>query len=282
MEYRDFRDGIRLSAIGMGTYYDPPWIFLSMLGVYRGREMKVKAIREGIMTGINFIDTAELYNTEGMVRDAIEGIKRDEVFIASKAWITHLSYDGVISAARKSAKRLGVSYIDLYYAHFPPVFHSIRDVMRGMERLLDEGVIRYIGVSNFSLKQIVEAQNSLAKAEISAVQMPYSLADRRIEKDIIPYAKQNRISVVCYYPLGHGRLASSMDQRLVEMVSKRHGQKTKAQIALNWIISKHENAFPIPRASNPAHVVEDAGAVGWRLESDEIIELERAFGKLNP
>lgn len=279
MEYRDFKGDIKLSVIGMGTYYDPPWILLSRLGIYRGRERKIKAIRAGLSLGINFIDTAELYNTEEMVKEAVGDVKRDEVFIASKAWITHLSYDGLLKAARRSAQRLGSKYIDLYYVHFPPIFHSISEVMRGMERLLNEGIIRHIGVSNFSLSQMVEAQGSLGKAEIAAVQMPYSLADRRIESDIIPYTKKSKISLICYYPLGHGSLVSPRNSKIVERISERHGGKSMAQIALNWIISKHENAFPIPRASNPDHVVENAGAAGWRLDEDEIKTLEGEFSR---
>lgn len=277
MEYREFRDGIKISVIGMGTYYDAPWIALSRLGIFRGRETKIAAIRRGLELGLNVIDTAELYNTEGLVAEAIRGSKRDEVFIASKAWVTHLSYEGVIKAAKRSAERLGTSYIDLYYAHFPPTIHKIEEVMRGMERLVEEGLIRYIGVSNFSLKQIIRAQESLRRAEIAAVQAPYSLIDRRIEHDILPYAKGNGISVFCYYPLGHGRIVSSKAPRIMEEISQRHGGKTVAQIALNWIISKHENAFPIPRASRPEHVEENAGAAGWRLDQGEMAALEGAF-----
>jgi len=114
----------------------------------------------------------------------------------------------------------------------------------------------------------------LKKYEVVSLQMPYSLIDRRIEADIIPYAKRENLAILCYYPLGHGRLIREFPRDLVEMVSRNHGPRTPAQIALNWIITKHENAFPIPRASNPMHVKENLGAVGWRLSDEEIKAIE--------
>jgi Aldo/keto reductases, related to diketogulonate reductase len=149
--------------------------------------------------------------------------------------------------------------------------------MRAMEYLVDSGVIRFIGVSNFSLDQIIEAQGALKKYEIVSVQLPYNLIDRKIESDIIPYTKKNRMALIAYYPLGHGRLIREFPKEALELVRKRHGYRTPAQIALNWLVSKYDNVFPIPRASNPEHVKEDLGAVGWRLDEDEIRIIEGFF-----
>jgi len=275
MEYRVFgRSGVKVSAVGMGTYYDPAWIVLSRLGILRSRRLKVQALRLGLENGINLIDTAEIYGSEPIVAEAIRGFNRDELFIATKVWPTHLKYNSVIKAARNSARRLGVKYIDLYQIHFPNRRVPIAETMRAMEHLVDEGLIRFIGLSNFNLNQVIEAQGALKKYEVVSLQMPYSLIDRRIEADIIPYAKRENLAILCYYPLGHGRLIREFPRDLVEMVSRNHGPRTPAQIALNWIITKHENAFPIPRASNPMHVKENLGAVGWRLSDEEIKAIE--------
>jgi diketogulonate reductase-like aldo/keto reductase len=275
MEYRVFgRSGVKVSAVGMGTYYDPVWIVLSRLGILRSRRLKVQALRLGLENGINLIDTAEIYGSEPLVAEAIRGFNRDELFIATKVWPTHLKYDSVIKAARNSARRLGVRYIDLYQVHFPNRRVPIAETMRAMEQLVDEGLIRFIGLSNFNLNQVIEAQGALKKYEVISLQMPYSLIDRRIEADIIPYAKRENLAILCYYPLGHGRLIREFPKDLVEMVSRNHGPRTPAQIALNWIITKHENAFPIPRASNPMHVKENLGAVGWRLSDEEVKAIE--------
>ncbi|NAZ28791.1 MAG: aldo/keto reductase [Caldivirga sp.] len=275
MEYRVFgRSGVKVSAVGMGTYYDPVWIVLSRLGILRSRRLKVQALRLGLENGINLIDTAEIYGSEPIVAEAIRGFNRDELFIATKVWPTHLKYNSVIKAARNSARRLGVRYIDLYQVHFPNRRVPITETMRAMEQLVDEGLIRFIGLSNFNLNQVIEAQRALKKYEVVSLQMPYSLIDRRIEADIIPYAKRENLAILCYYPLGHGRLIREFPKDLVEMVSRNHGPRTPAQIALNWIITKHENAFPIPRASNPMHVRENLGAVGWRLSDEEVKAIE--------
>jgi diketogulonate reductase-like aldo/keto reductase len=258
----------------MGTYYDPVWIVLSRLGILRSRRLKVQALRLGLENGINLIDTAEIYGSEPIVAEAIRGFNRDELFIATKVWPTHLKYNSVIKAARNSARRLGVRYIDLYQVHFPNRRVPIAETMRAMEQLVDEGLIRFIGLSNFNLNQVIEAQGALKKYEVVSLQMPYSLIDRRIEADIIPYAKRENLAILCYYPLGHGRLIREFPRDLVEMVSRNHGPRTPAQIALNWIITKHENAFPIPRASNPMHVRENLGAVGWRLSDEEVKAIE--------
>jgi len=268
------RSGVKVSAVGMGTYYDPAWIVLSRLGILRSRRLKVQALRLGLENGINLIDTAEIYGSEPLVAEAIRGFNRDELFIATKVWPTHLKYNSVIKAARNSARRLGVRYIDLYQVHFPNRRVPITETMRAMEQLVDEGLIRFIGLSNFNLNQVIEAQGALKKYEVVSLQMPYSLIDRRIEADIIPYAKRENLAILCYYPLGHGRLIREFPRDLVEMVSRNHGPRTPAQIALNWIITKHENAFPIPRASNPMHVRENLGAVGWRLSDEEVKAIE--------
>lgn len=278
MEYRVFgRSQVKVSVIGMGTYYDPAWIVLSRLGIMRSRERKMQAIRLGLENGINLIDTAEIYGSEPLIGEVIRDFPRDELFIATKVWPSHLRYEAVIKAAQASLRRLGVKYIDLYQIHFPNSRVPIEETMRAMEYLVDKGIIRFIGLSNFNLSQIIKAQQALKKYEIVSIQMPYSLIDRRIEADIIPYAKRENIAILCYYPLGHGKLVSNFPREIIELVSRNHGPKTPAQIALNWIITKHENAFPIPRASNPDHVRENLDAVHWRLNDYEVKVIEESI-----
>ncbi|GAB6944020.1 aldo/keto reductase [Vulcanisaeta sp. JCM 14467] len=275
MEYRAFgKTGVKVSVIGMGTYYDPAWIILSRLGIRPGYDRRLRALRVGLEGGINFIDTAEIYGSEPLVGEAIRGFDREELFIATKVWPTHLRYEAVIKATKRSLARLGVKYIDLYQIHFPNRRVPITETMRAMEYLVDNGLIRFIGLSNFSLNQVIEAQGALKKYEVASIQMPYSLMDRRIEADIIPYAKKNGMAVIAYYPLGHGRLIREFPRDALEVIARNHGPKTVAQVVLNWIISKHENVFPIPRASNPDHVRENLGAAGWRLSEEEIRILE--------
>ena len=104
----------------MGTYYDVSWIMGSRLLSHReGREDKVAALKRGIELGINLIDTAEMYDTEPLVAEAIRGCKRDTLFIATKVWSTHLRYNQVLKAAQRSLAKLQCDYIDLYQIHWP-------------------------------------------------------------------------------------------------------------------------------------------------------------------
>lgn len=237
MEYREFgKSKIKVSAIGMGTYYDPPWIGASRLfGRRQGREDKIAALKSGIELGINHIDTAEIYDTEPLVAEAIKGYRRDTLFIATKVWRSHLKYDQVLKAAQRSLEKLQCSYIDLYQIHWPNARVPIKETMRAMEKLVDDGTIRYIGVSNFSLSQMKEAEEALSKHELVSNQVEYSLRIRKIEDDVLPHCNRNSIAILAYRPLAHGTLAnpSGKLKTIVDEISQKHDGKTPTQIALN-------------------------------------------------
>ena|SRR5271170_1403659 len=267
------KTGRVVTEIGMGTYYDKPWIRVAKHGFAIGAARKIKALRAGLDGGMNLIDTAEAYFSEPFVAKAIKGRKRDELFIATKVWLDHLHRDDLVMALEKSLRRMELTYVDLYQVHFPNSDVPIAETMGAMEEMMSKGRIRAIGVSNFSLEQTMEANSALARSEIAASQVNYSLVHRKVEKDIIPYCQQNGIAVLAYYPLGHGTLAKPSPK--VEAICRKNS-KTAAQVALNWLVSK-PNVFAIPRASRANHVVEDLGGGDWRLSDGDIAELEREF-----
>lgn len=141
-----------------------------------------------------------------------------------------------------------------------------------MEEMVDKGLVKYIGVSNFSLKQMVEANGVLKKYRLASNQMPYHLADRRMEKEILPYCRREGIALLAYIPLGHGKLTSSP---ALARIGQKYG-KTASQVALNWLLTQ-ENVFPIPRASSSGHVTENIGSVGWKLSDEDRTELDKAY-----
>jgi len=262
----------------MGTYYDVSWIMGSRLLSHReGREDKVAALKRGIELGINLIDTAEMYDTEPLVGEAIKDSKRDTLFIATKVWSTHLRYNQVLKAAQRSLSKLQCGYIDLYQIHWPNPIVPIKDTMRAMEKLVDEGKVKYIGISNFSLSQTKEAEETLSKHELASNQVEYNLIARKIEADFLPYCERNNIVVLAYRPVAHGALANPSGKlgEVMHEISRKHNGKTPAQIALNWLVNKSKVVFPIPRASRPERVMENTGAVGWNLDSDDLIKLDR-------
>jgi diketogulonate reductase-like aldo/keto reductase len=267
------KTGRMVTEIGMGTYYDKPWIRVAKHGWSIGASRKVKSLRVGLERGINLIDTAEAYYSEPFVAKAVRGMKRDDLFIATKVWLDHLHHDDLVAALDKSLARLELSYVDLYQVHFPNSSVPIGETMGAMEEMMEKGKIRSIGVSNFSLEQMTAASAALARSEIAACQVNYSLIHRKVEKDTIPYCQRNKIAVLAYYPLGHGILSKSNPK--VEAICRRNS-KTPAQVALNWLVSK-QGVFAIPRASRPSHVIENLGGSDWRLSESDVAELEKEF-----
>jgi diketogulonate reductase-like aldo/keto reductase len=277
MNFKAFGNGgPKITEIGMGTYYDPLWIAAARsMGWMRGASAKVEALNVGLDGGINFIDTAELYGSEPLVARAIRGRKREDLFIATKVWPNHLRRDALVRALEKSLKRLETSYVDLYQVHFPNSRVPIAETMAAMEEMKDKGKLRFIGVSNFSLQQMMDASAALKKSQLASNQVQYSLVHREIEADLLPYCESNNISIITYYPLGHGKLASAGQKSKMEATCKAYS-KTSAQVSLNWLVTGR-NVFAIPRASRAEHVRENLGASGWELKPEDGALLESAY-----
>ena len=273
MRYKEFaKTGRKVSEIGMGTYYDPPWIAAGFLGWRRGAAEKIEAVKAGLDEGMTLVDTAEIYRSEPLVAKAMAGRKRDELFLATKVWTNHLRRDALVRAFEGSLKRLGTSYVDLYQVHWPNPTVPIADTMAAMDELVGAGKLMHVGVSNFTLEELREAQSALPKSELSSIQVDYSLIHRGPEQDLLPYCDREKIALLAYYPLGHGKLLK--DGRVGRLESA--GGKTKAQVALQWLAGKAD-VFPIPRASRQTHVRENAGGSGWELSTEDRLELDRRF-----
>ena len=242
----------------------------------------VEPLRRGIELGAFLLDTAEMYRTEDVTGQAIKGI-RDKVFIASKVSGSHLRYDDVLKAAEASLRELNESCIDLYQVHWPNSSVPIKDTMRAMETLVDRGQIKYIGVSNFSVRELQEAQAAMRNHPIVANQVLYNLNDRDIERDLLPYCQKHDVTILAYTPLDDGRLAKKPKfwrgrnqgmKVLDEVATQVH--KTLAQVALNWCTSR-PNVIAIPKSDSVARTEENCGASGWRLSPEQIKRLDEAF-----
>ncbi len=252
------KTGERLSEIGLGTW---------KLGVDEKKE--IEALEYGLDSGINFIDTAEMYGTEPLVAKAIR--KSKDTFIATKVSPTHFRHDEVIRACEGSLQRLGIKTIDLYQLHWPNKNVPIHETMGAMERLVDDGRIRHIGVSNFSIRELEEAQAALKKYEIVSDQIEYSMLVRDIGDELLPFCKKEGISVIAYSPLSRAHIFEPKYAELTKFlagIGERHG-KDVAQVAINWLICKG-NVIPIPKASSKKHVADLVGSAGWRLSKNEV------------
>ncbi len=275
------RTGEKIAAIGLGTW----GIGGGMMPNYSADKQAIEAIRHAVKLGMNHIDTAEIYgggHAEELVGEAIKEFARDDIFIASKVWHTNLRYDDVLRACERSLKRLQTSYIDLYYIHWPNPSIPLSETMRALERLYDEGKIRYIGVSNFSASLVEEARSCLSHADVVADQVEYSLYERSIERDLMPYCLREGITIVAYSPLGQGKLARELHDgrsrraRILMEIAKRYS-KTPIQVALNWVIW-HEHVITIPKSIRREHLEENAEAAGWKLDEKDYKLLAEAWG----
>ncbi len=266
MNYKNFGDtDLKIPEIGLGTWD------------YSGG---AEPLKKGIEQGANLIDTAEGYYNEEVVGDAVKGI-RDEVIIATKVSGRHLGYEDVLWACENSLKKLQTDYIDIYQVHWPNSSFPIKDTMEAMGKLVDEGVVMYVGVSNFSLDQMKKAQHYFPNYKIQSNQMRYNLNDRDIEEDLLPYCIENNITILAYTPLDNGILCkkegntSEKNSILNKIAAVK--SKTPGQVALNWCI-KHENVIAIPKSNSVDRTVENCGSSGWYISDDEMVQLNKTFG----
>jgi aryl-alcohol dehydrogenase-like predicted oxidoreductase len=273
-----------------------------------GEESVVKAIRRAYELGVNFIDTAEIYGggvSEEVVGKAVKEF-RDEIVIATKVWATHLTYDGVMKACERSLRRLGTDVIDLYQIHWPNPVIPISSTMRAMERLIELGKIRAVGVSNFSASRLKKAQENLRREEVVSDQVKYNLVERKVEKELLPYCERENITLIAYSPLAQGLLSAKYSGsnaprdfvrrinplfdpsilrraeplfKLLREIAARHGT-SPSQIALAWLL-KRPNVVSIPGAKSPEQAESNAQAAGIELADDEWVALSEEGKKLS-
>ena len=254
---------VRVPEIGLGVWK------------YRGG---VEPLRRGIELGAFLIDTAEIYGTEGVVGRALQGL-RDQVFLATKVAGNHLRGDAVLQSAEASLRQLDTDVIDLYQVHWPNRQVPIAETMQAMESLVDRGQVRHIGVSNFSVAELQQAQAAMQHYPIVANQVLYNLNQRKIERDLLPYCQEQDITIIAYTPLDDGRLAKrSHMRRGMRVMADIAGEvdKTLAQVALNWCTSR-PNVIAIPKSDHLDRTEENCGASGWRLSPEQVARLDTAF-----
>jgi len=257
----------RIPVLGMGT-----WAMGNSTGEKRSEE--VAALKKGIELGMGLIDTAESYGrgkSETLVSKAIENV-RDQIFLATKVSPEHFAYDDVLKSCTASIERLEVKYIDLYQLHWPNPHVSIQETMRAMEELVSQGKVRYIGVSNFSVDQVIEAQGALPRSEIVSNQVPYSPGSREIESELLPFCEKERVTIIAYSPLDRGNIPA---ERIPNAILGKY-ELTAAQAVLNWVTYK-EGVVAIPKASEIKHVEENAESLGVRFSQSDYEALSRAF-----
>ena len=264
---------IQISAIGFGTgdfFWDSDL----------SDTQKVELIRLAIEKGINIVDTAEEYgngSSEVIVGEATQDI-RDQVVIASKFSPQHHSHEDVLRCCDESLKRLKTDFIDIYQIHWPNPAIPLKETMEALINLYQDGKIRAIGISNYSLRGIKKAQKYLGNILLSSLQMEYNLFERTIEENgILSYCKKNNISLLAYSPLDQGQMSVISHNRkaLLMDIAKKHGRSLH-QIILNFIISRSP-VVAIMRTTSKRHLVENVQAMTLELSKKEVRLIEKTF-----
>ncbi len=272
------KSGKAIHPIGIGTWgvssFNNPFTQDSK---YRGVEPKIgneeseiEAIKYSLSKGQNHVDCAEMYGgfyTDEVVGRSLKGLTREELFIADKLWKTSLAKGLVRPTVEKMFQKLGTNYVDLLYIHWP--YEHWQEAIPQIDELIDEGIVRNFGVSNFTIDQMIEAQK-LAKHPIAANEMHYNvLYKSEVDDEFKYFCEQNKIQIVAYRPIERGAV---LHNPTILEIAKSHNA-TPAQISLAWLVAN--GALPIPKAIQKTHIDENVGSTNITLTKSELAELDK-------
>lgn len=283
---KKLNNGFEIPVLGLGTY--------SMGGgIERDQanddKRDIAAIKAAINLGVKHIDTAELYAegyAEVLVGQAIKDFDRSKLFLASKVQKTHLNSKDIKIAVKNSLKRLGTDYLDLYFLHRYPSQDNLEECLRAMNELIEEGLIKNIGICNFNLEHTKRAC-AQSKHPIVATQVHYNLQFREPEiSGLLDFCQKNDIFLIAWRPVNqgmHNKTGIDLTKSEVPIVNEmcKKYQKTSSQIAINWLISQ-DAVVSVVKTSNTEHLHDDLGSVDWNMAKEDIERLRKEFPDQKP
>jgi len=227
-----------------------------------------ESVRTALEMGYRHIDTAQLYDNEAYVGDGIEraDVDREEITLGTKLWPGDLASDRVPEAVSESLDRLGVDYVDILYVHWPAKDYDPADTLGAFSELRDEGLIRHIGVSNFTADLLDEAR---AACDVPIAVNQVELHPLLPQPDLIEYCRGHDIEVVAYSPLARGEVFEIPE---ITDIARENGL-SEAQVAIAWLLSK-DGVHPIPKASSEDHIRGNLDAADIELASDELARID--------
>ena len=272
MKYETIRT-LTLPKIGFGTWnigggsYANPTLDPASL----------TALRSALEIGYTHFDTAEYYaggHAEELVGRVVRetNTPREKVFITTKISPEHLAYDDVFRSCENSLRRLKMDYIDLYLIHWPGTGVKYEETFRALNKLVRDGKIKHLGVSNFKLKLLKQVQE-LSETPIVTDQVPYRLPDKAyVENGVLEYCQQNDILVTAYSPV---KFRSMRVNKTLGEIAKAHSV-TPFQVALAWLVIQ-PRVITIPMSYNPQHIKENFDAADIELTIEELKILNGAW-----
>ena len=268
---------LSLPKIGFGT-----WKIGGETSPNRAWDTKsLTALRSALEIGYTHFDTAEYYaagHSEELVGRAVgeSNTKRENLFITSKVSPEHLGYDDVFKSCDSSLRRLKMDYIDLYLIHWPGRGMKLEKTFPALNKLVRDGKVKHLGVSNFNLKLLKQSQG-YSETPILTNQVPYSLPDHSyVENGVLEYCQQNDILVTAYSPV---KFRSIRVNKTLKEITNAHSA-TPFQIALAWLVMQ-PRVITIPTSFDPQHIKENFDAADILLSADELTRLGNAWNKGN-
>ncbi len=311
MEYRKLGSSdLNVSVIGYGAWGIGGAPFWST----EGDHASLSSIKKAFDLGINFFDTAPVYgfgHSEKLIGQALKSV-RDKVIIATKCGLLwdkeqlgsikkSAKADSICKEIDQSLERLETDYIDLYQVHWPDVDTPQEETMEALLKIKEQGKIRHIGVSNYSVQQM---EDCLKVGPVVSLQPEYSLLQRKIEAETVPFCLANEIGIIAYSPLASGVLTGKYDKdtqfkdwrgkgilgeftgdafvRNVEKVDqlKKIAEglgKSCGQTAVNWVLQQPGLASALVGVKNPKQLEDNIKAVGWTPSEESAKEIDTLF-----
>ncbi len=245
---RKLLSGYAMPVLGLGTW--------RLVGAACER-----LVSKALELGYRHIDTAELYGNEAEIGRAIRSAERGSLFLTSKVSSANLRTNDVIRACVQSLDRLGTDYLDLYLVHWPNDEIPIGETMDGMQYLVEEGMIRSIGVSNFDVSRL-QAALEAAEAPVCNDQVEYH--PYRPRRELPQFCQEHGVTLTAYCPLGKGRVVRDP---ILTQIGQKYG-KSAAQVSLRWLLQK--GAIVIPKAGSVEHLQENREMDGWELTPEDM------------
>lgn len=260
-----------LFPIGMGTWHmgDNP----------STRKKEIEALRYGLEKGIEVIDTAEMYgegNSENLIGEAIQDIKREDIYLISKFYPFHAQEPELERSLENSLERLGTDYLDLYLLHWKSST-PMEETIESLEKYVKDGRIRNWGVSNFDTADMEEMWELKGGENCTANQILYNIASRGIEYDLLPMQRGKSLPAIAYSPIAQGdtRGDNIAGNKVLQKIAEEHNA-TIFQVMLAWTI-RHHDVLAIPQSSNKNHIQENINAQSIKLSEEELQLIEKEF-----
>lgn len=254
MQTHTLSNGPVMPAIGFGTWEID-------------RLKTVAAVTSALEAGYRLIDTAKIYGNEREVGEAVRqsNIPREELFVTTKLWNDDQGYDDTRQAFETSLEKLGLDYLDLYLIHWPATSRR-SDSWRAMSELCDEGRIKAIGVSNFTVRHLEELKSdSVPVPVVNQVEFHPFIYEQ--QKEILEYCRQHDILIEAYSPLSR---ATKQPEAAIDRIAEAAG-KTPSQVILRWCVQ--HGTVPLPRSTNPEHIKENFDIFDFELSDDDMAAL---------